>query len=65
MGVKIDPVPEGLDGGNENIETAGNYRAFRGNIFIAAYACIEDGEVEFFTPKIVLMEEGNRIGEIK
>ena len=34
-------------------------------IIIAAYACIEDGEVEYFTPKIVLMEEGNRIAEIK
>jgi len=34
-------------------------------IIIAAYANLEDSEVEFFTPKIVLMGEGNRIAEIK
>jgi len=34
-------------------------------IIIAAYAYLEDDEVEFFTPKIVLMEEGNRIAGIK
>ena len=34
-------------------------------IIIAAYANLEDSEVEFFTPRIVLMEEGNRIAEIK
>jgi aspartate 1-decarboxylase len=34
-------------------------------IIIAAYAYLEDGEVEFFTPKILLMEEGNRIAAIK
>jgi aspartate 1-decarboxylase len=31
-------------------------------IIIAAYAYLEDNEVEFFAPKIVLMEEGNRVG---
>jgi aspartate 1-decarboxylase len=34
-------------------------------IIIAAYAYLEDDEVEFFTPKIVLVEEGNRIAEVK
>jgi len=34
-------------------------------IIIAAYAYLEDSEVEFFTPKIVLMEKGNRIAELK
>jgi aspartate 1-decarboxylase len=34
-------------------------------IIIAAYAYLEDGEVEFFTPKIVLMDQGNRIAEVK
>jgi aspartate 1-decarboxylase len=34
-------------------------------IIIAAYAYLEDGEVEFFTPKIVLLEEGNKIAGIK
>ena len=34
-------------------------------IIIAAYAYLEDSEVEFFTPKIVLMDEGNRIAEVK
>ena len=33
-------------------------------IIIAAYAYLEDGEVESFTPKIVLMEKGNRIAGI-
>jgi len=34
-------------------------------IIIAGYAYLEDGEVEFFTPKIVLMDKGNRIAEVK
>jgi len=34
-------------------------------IIVAAYAYLEDNEVEFFTPKIVLMEEGNQIAEVK
>ncbi len=34
-------------------------------IIIAAYAYLEDGEVEFFTPKIVLVDKGNRIAEVK
>jgi len=34
-------------------------------IIVAAYAYLEGGEVEFFTPKIVLMDEGNRIAEVK
>ncbi|MCJ7487167.1 MAG: aspartate 1-decarboxylase [Candidatus Aminicenantes bacterium] len=34
-------------------------------IIIAAYAYLQDNEVEFFAPKIVLMEEGNRIAGIK
>jgi aspartate 1-decarboxylase len=34
-------------------------------IIIAAYAYLEDGEVEFFTPKIVLLEEGNKMAGIK
>jgi aspartate 1-decarboxylase len=34
-------------------------------IIVAAYGYLEDGEVEFFTPKIVLMDEGNRIAEVR
>jgi aspartate 1-decarboxylase len=34
-------------------------------IIIASYAYLEDSEVEFFTPKIVLMGEGNRIAGTK
>jgi aspartate 1-decarboxylase len=34
-------------------------------IIVAAYAYLEDGEVEFFTPKIVLLGAGNRIAEVK
>jgi len=30
-------------------------------VIIAAYAYLEDNEVELFRPKIVLMEKGNRI----
>jgi aspartate 1-decarboxylase len=34
-------------------------------IIVAAYAYLEDGEVEFFAPKIVLLGERNRIAEVK
>ncbi|MGA2361927.1 MAG: aspartate 1-decarboxylase [Candidatus Aminicenantales bacterium] len=34
-------------------------------IIIAAYAYLEDSEVEFFTPKIVVLEEGNRVKEVR
>ena len=34
-------------------------------IIIAAYAYLQDSEIEFFTPKIVLMGEGNRIAGIR
>jgi aspartate 1-decarboxylase len=34
-------------------------------IIVAAYGYLEDGEVEFFTPKIVLMDQGNRIAEVR
>jgi aspartate 1-decarboxylase len=34
-------------------------------IIIASYAYLEDSEVEFFTPKIILMGEGNKIARIK
>ncbi|MBE0712272.1 MAG: aspartate 1-decarboxylase [Candidatus Aminicenantes bacterium] len=34
-------------------------------IIIVAYAYLQDSEVEFFTPKIVLMGEGNRIAGIR
>jgi aspartate 1-decarboxylase len=34
-------------------------------IIIAAYAHLEDSEVEFFTPKIVVLEAGNRIKEVR
>jgi aspartate 1-decarboxylase len=40
---------------------AGHKVSVGDTIIIAAYAYLEDGEVEFFTPKIVLMDEGNRI----
>jgi len=33
-------------------------------VIIAAYVYLEESEVELFTPKIVLMGEGNRIAEI-
>jgi len=34
-------------------------------VIIAAYAYLEDNEVELFRPKIVLMEKGNRIAATK
>ena len=34
-------------------------------VIIAAYAYLEENEVEFFTPKIVLMGEDNRIAGTK
>lgn len=34
-------------------------------IIIAAYAYVEDNEVEFFTPKIVVLGDQNRIKEVR
>ncbi|MDH4196225.1 MAG: aspartate 1-decarboxylase [Candidatus Aminicenantes bacterium] len=34
-------------------------------VIIAAYAYLEDNELEFFTPKIVLLGEGNRVAAVK
>lgn len=32
---------------------------------IAAYACLDDGEIGFFAPRIVVMAEDNRIAGMK
>jgi aspartate 1-decarboxylase len=34
-------------------------------IIIAAYAYLEDGEVEFFTPKVIVLDGNNRIKETR
>jgi len=34
-------------------------------IIIAAYGYMDEAEMELFTPKIVLMDEGNRIAAVK
>jgi aspartate 1-decarboxylase len=34
-------------------------------IIIAAYAYLDEDEIGFFTPKIVVLEEGNRIREVR
>jgi aspartate 1-decarboxylase len=34
-------------------------------IIIAAYGYMDEAEMEPFTPKVVLMDEGNRIAEVK
>jgi len=34
-------------------------------IIIAAYGYMDEDEMELFTPKVVLMDEGNRISEVK
>jgi aspartate 1-decarboxylase len=34
-------------------------------IIIAAYGYMDETEMEHFTPKVVLMDEGNRIAEVK
>jgi len=34
-------------------------------IIIAAYGYMDETEMELFTPKIVLMDEGNRIAKVK
>ena len=34
-------------------------------IIIAAYGYMDESEMELFTPRIVLMDEGNRIAEVK
>lgn len=44
---------------------AGHKVAVGDTIIIAAYGYMDESEMELFTPKIVLMDEGNRIGEVK
>ena len=34
-------------------------------ILIAAYGYMDEAEMERFTPKVVLMDEGNRVAEVK
>jgi aspartate 1-decarboxylase len=34
-------------------------------VIIAAYAGLEENEIDFFMPKVVLVDEDNRIKEIK
>jgi len=34
-------------------------------IIIASYAYLEEDEIGFFTPKIIVLEDGNRIKEIR
>lgn len=34
-------------------------------IIVAAYAYMDESEMELFTPRVVLMEKGNRIAEVK
>ncbi|HUT07769.1 MAG TPA: aspartate 1-decarboxylase, partial [Candidatus Latescibacteria bacterium] len=44
---------------------AGRKAKMGDTIIIAAYAYLQDSEVGSFTPRIVMMEEGNRIAGIK
>jgi aspartate 1-decarboxylase len=44
---------------------AGHKVAVGDIIIIAAYAYMDESEMELFTPRIVLMDEGNRIAEVK
>jgi aspartate 1-decarboxylase len=44
---------------------AGHKVAVGDVIIIAAYGYMDDSEMELFTPKIVLMGEGNHIDEVK
>jgi len=44
---------------------AGHKTAVGDIIIIAAYAYMDESEMELFTPKVVLMGEGNRIHEVK
>ncbi len=44
---------------------AGHKVAVGDIIIVAAYGYMDDAEMERFAPKIVLMDEGNRIAEVK
>lgn len=51
--------------GQINIFGAAGHKARLGDlIIIAAYAELEENEVDFFRPKIVLVDEKNRVKEI-
>jgi aspartate 1-decarboxylase len=44
---------------------AGHKVSLGDKIIIASYAFLEEDEIGFFVPKILMMEEGNRIAGIK
>jgi aspartate 1-decarboxylase len=45
---------------------AAGHKASVGDVIIvAAYGYMDEGEMELFTPRVVLMAEGNRIAEVK
>lgn len=52
--------------GTVAIYGAAAHRARVGDrVIIAAYASLDDSEIDFFMPKVVLVDEANRIKEIK
>ena len=52
--------------GTVAIYGAAAHRARVGDrVIIAAYAALDENEIDFFMPKVVLVDEANRIKEIK
>lgn len=52
--------------GEVEVKGAAAHKASKGDkIIIATYAGVEDEEIDYFLPKILIMDEDNKIKEIK
>lgn len=48
------------------VNGAAAHKAKKGDkLIVASYASLEEGEIDFFMPKILIVDENNRIKEIK
>lgn len=54
------------DSGVVGVNGAAVHKAKEGDkLIVASYVSLEEGEIDFFMPKILLVDENNRIKEIK
>ncbi len=54
------------DSGAVEVNGAAAHKAKRGDrVIIAAYAAMEDKEIDFFVPRILILDENNKIKELK
>lgn len=59
-------IKEEKDSGNVAIYGAAAHKVKRGNrLIIVSYIDLDEDEIEFFMPKIIILDEKNRIQEIK